>query len=337
VVHDIAGDIKGASTATARKQLADDADNASMLVLKDKDLDKAVSRAQSGNLESLNEAQAAVQERLGKVATERLAPHWDKATQALPGGGVRSGDVVDFLRSRSDALKATGKTSEAAEAQALDAIRARVESAADWGATKTGFDPNKIVPAKQVQGLWSDEAGIAYKSMGGIHGTVAFERKLDVASHLRDFRDDMLAKASKIDPRTVGEIRAANRDYSALKRIENVLDQRINNAKANAGGASIPRGLKKKVQEFKQSPTGFVLGAIPDTLMAGKVGFDKWLARKAIRQPEQIQAVRNIWQSPGAKGVRDAVAAGVPSAVALWSARAAKQGVEIQDDRVDLQ
>jgi len=388
VAKDISGDIKGASTATARKQLADDAENAATIVLKDRHLDKAIDRAESGNLDRLQEAQGAVQERLKTIAQDRLDPHWDQASKALPEGGVRSADFVDYLEKRATDLRDTGLTSDAAEADALDGIAGRIKKAKNWGggkqydpakpvqggaldgmetgkaiallekqqtgptagalgdeikrlraeATTEGLNRDAIVPAREIQKVWADEAGNAYKSYGGIHGTAAFERKLDIASHIREFRDDMLSAVAETNPRVAAELRNANRDYSALKRIESVLDQRINHAKANAQGAGIPVGLKKAAKEIKHSPTGFLLGKIPDAVIAGKRAFDKWIARGAITA-QQKAAVRKIFTSQGPKGpaIRAAVAAGVPSSIAMWAGRAADGGATVQEVASDEQ
>jgi len=375
VAKDIAGDIRGASTATARKQLADDAENVSTLVFRDRDLDDAINAARSGDAGKVQAAKTIVGDRLKEIGQQRLAPKWAEADKAL-GGGVRSGDLVDFLAERSDQLRATGVPSHVAEADALDGIASNLKKAKNWGggtrfdptvkvqggaldgmetgraiellekqktgptasvlndeikrlragATVEGFNPDTIVPANQVQKLWSDVAGNAYKSFGGINGTAAFEKKLDVASHIRDFRDEVLADVAHRDPRVAGELRDANRDFSALKRVEKVLDQRLNHAKANAQGASVSPKLKKAVKEIKHSPMGFAVGHTGEVAIAAKRGFDRWAARHAL-DAQQAAAAQKIFATPGPKGpvVREAVAAGLPAAIAISAAQASQE------------
>ena len=58
--------------------------------------------------------------------------------------------------------------------------------------------------------MWSDEVGIAYGSQGGVNGTATFERKLDVASHIREFRDAVLDKAVQADSDNVAKFKSGN-------------------------------------------------------------------------------------------------------------------------------
>lgn len=300
VVKDVVGEAKGASTATARKQLQDDAEAAAKIVVHDGELNGAISKARHGGVDELQSARDVVTDRR-RAVWQKLEPLWKKVDKELPEGGVRSGDVIDHLEGRIGELRASGLTTEGAEADALAGIVNRLKGAKDWGkkpifnaeqkvagggldgmksgeaikllekqrnaapknlhpeidgeisrikeaATTTGFDPNHIVPARQIQKLWSDEAGIAYGSMGGINGTQAFTRKLDVAGHIRDFRDAMLDSIAGAGG-DVAELRRLNQRYSAYKRIDKVLEQRLNSAKG-AGPASGATNLKQAAHKL---------------------------------------------------------------------------------------
>jgi hypothetical protein len=403
VIKDIIGEAKGASTATARKQLADDAAGAQRLMRGDKELDSAINSARHGGVDELKDAQTVIQDRLEQQGS-KLDPRWAEVSKQLPGGGVRAGDLVDHLKDRIDSLRATGLTTDAAEADALDGIANRVKGARDWGAkasvqldqkgaqdvqalTKirgnvkdpatlkkiddqiaainaTGkkvqaFDPETIVPAQQVQKLWSDEAGIAYSSMGGINGTASFNKKLDVAGHLRDFRDQILEQAANKNPKVVSEIRSINQDYSALKRMQTVIDQRVNAATANAGGASIPAnitGLGHKLMHaggltgagaalaFGHYKTAAGLAAL-QLGVASKRAIDRGLAnslqssdaalagaiqslmQRGVPQETAIQMVRQAAPTLGAQALQR----GIPQAVAIQAARAAAPGGMARD------
>lgn len=333
VAKDIAGEIKSASTPTARKQLADDAKTAGRLVLTDPELDDAVSAAESGNHDALRTAQGLVRDRIS-ASGAKLAPGWSAVDAALP-KPLTSGDVIKPLAADVSKLRATGRTTDKAEADALDTIIDNMKGSEAWGgnapkfnpaspvvgggldgmksgdaiallekqktaapqhaaalepeiariksaATTTGFDPDHVVPAEQLQKMWSDQAGIAYGGMGGINGTVSFDRKLDVASHLRSLRDDVLNRAAAADPEAVGALRDELKNYSALKRVEKVFDQRINHAQANASGASVPTEFVKNIKEWKHSPLGKAVTVIPEAVAARKKEIDKAAARAAL-------------------------------------------------------
>jgi hypothetical protein len=361
VARDVIGDVKSASTPTARKQLADDAATVPRLVLGDKQLDEAISNARHGGINEIAEAKDVVRKRLDAVGT-RLSPGWRDVEDALP-QPLTSGQVVTFLEDRVEDLRATGRTTDAAEADAVNAIAQRLRNARDWGATKvkelepkaaqdvadlqkirrnvrdpgaaaqidqqivsiratatprTKWDPNHRVPLEQLQKLWSDEAGIAYDSAGGINGTAAFKAKLDVAAHLRELRDRLLDQAERNDPKAVQAIAGDLKDYSGLKRIEKVLDQRANHAKANAEGASVPAGVVKFAKELKH---GGVLGPVSGKAIELGVdalrGYQKWVARN----PDKARAL--LSGTGRGRAIREAIAAGLPRHVALWAAQQA--------------
>jgi hypothetical protein len=371
VAKEIAGDIKSASTPTARKQLADDAESVAKIVLRDKELSRAIDRAQSGNLERIQSAQDAVRSRLDTVG-KRLSPNWKAVDEALD-QPLTSGKVVDHLTTRAQALRATGHTTDAVEADALEAIAGRLQKAKNWGAeqvptlgkqarddvaalnavranvkdantlkqiddqiaaitssapTAARFNPEHKITAEQLQRLWSDEAGIAYQSQGGINGTATFNRKLDVASHLRDLRDDLLGQAKTAKPDVVAKLQDDLRVYSGLKRAEKVLDQRANHAKANAEGASVPAGIAHELKKIEHSPLGYALTAVPKLAGAGKKWLDKAIAREADRG-----SLKKIFEAKGTKGsgVVQAIKQGVPKAVAMWAAQQAASGATFED------
>lgn len=370
VADEIGGEVKGASTPTARKQLADDAEATGRLVLADRKLDHAIGKARSGGIDAIGNALEEVRSRLGEKGA-RLSPGWADVDAALP-SKMTSGEVVDYIEGRAQELRDTGHTTDAAEADALDAISGRLKKAKAWGASKvdvppeavapqiadlekvranvrdpntraqldqeisrlregghtiTKFDPMTPIPIEQLQKLWSDEAGIAYNSQGGINGTATFQRKLDVASHLRELRDQALDLAAQRDPKAVAAIAGDLKDYSALKRIEKVLSERLNSAKAKGEGAIIPAGIKRKIKEIKHSPAGFVAG---EGLELGAKGIE-W-ATKAIARRADRAKLEAIWDAkkPGAAALA-AIRAGVPRQVAIWAAAQASRGVSLDD------
>ncbi len=373
IAKEIGGEVRGASTATARKQLADDAQNVSRIVLKDKGLREAIDNATEQSVEHLEHANGVVADRLSTV-NKKLSPNWGKIDTALGEAAPTSGQVIGAVEENVAKLRATGRTSDAAEADALEAIAGRLKKAKDWGAgsqvasklsedaqaavaqleklskaaspetaaklqgkiaeiknsaTAEGFDSNKRIPMEQLQRLWSDEAGIAYNSMGGINGTPTFERKLDVASHLRTIRDEFIGKAAAKDPKTVAAMKEDLSHYSALKRVEKVLDMRTNHAKAIGGGASVPAEFARRLKEFKHSPLGAMGGAVIEKGVKFKQGIDTEAALRAIEgTPDPVRA-RAAWNAiidskPGKAGaaIAKGVAEGIPYLLAIQAAKA---------------
>jgi len=92
----------------------------------------------------------------------------------------------------------------------------------------------------------------------------------------------MLDRASAKAPEAVSDLKDQLKTYSALKRIEKVFDQRINYAKANASGASVPSEFQKNIKEWKHSPVGKAVTVIPEALAAKKKQIDKDVARAAL-------------------------------------------------------
>lgn len=367
IVKDINGEVRGASTPTARKQLADDAENAGKLILRDKELAHAIDKATEQNVDELEQAGKVVRDRLDTIG-KRLPPNWKKIDEVQP---LTSGEVVNPLRQRAQDLRDTGNPDQIAEGNALDKITDGLVAAKAWGARKggglspdveravtkletlrtastkpttiarindqianlkaeaSGFDPTHAVPSEQLQNLWSRTARLAFKSEGGINGTPAFEAKLDVASHIRDIRDDLLARAAQTDEgaAAVDALLPDLRDFSALKRVETVLEQRTNSAKATGGGASVPAGAIRKIKEFKRHPVGTTLGAVAEAGVAAKKWIDTRVARKAIdaaANPVQARSLltRIIESPPGRAGaaIMAAIRAGIPRAVAMEAA-----------------
>jgi hypothetical protein len=371
VTKDIGGEIKSASTPTARKQLADDAKSASRIVLADRELDKAISHAREGDIDDIGTARAVVKDRLQTIA-RRLSPGWADIDASLP-QPLTSGDVVSHIEADAAQLHATGHTTDRAEAAALRAIAERLKTGEDWGATETRaldpkaeadlatlkqvrpnvkdpaaaaqvdqqisaieatgapritFNPDHQIGMEQLQRLWSDEAGIAYDSTGGVNGTATFNRKLEVASHLRELRDTLLDAAAKENPTAVRAISGDLQDYSGLKHVDKVLQQRENYAKSNASGASVPAKVTRKIKEFKHSPEGVILAALPELGVAGM----RWVQKAIARHAPERTALEDVWaaSTPGAGATR-AMAAGVPRQVALWAAQQAGRGVSFND------
>lgn len=283
VVKDIAGETRGASTPTARKNLARDAEDVGNLLAEDKTLDKAIDHARHGDKDAIEAAQATVKAKLTEVSKPR-ADLYAAADAALPGGGVRAGDVVKSIESSvADRLK-TGRGHDAGEARELQKIADRLRGAEDWGSTTTVkldpktqadvttltgvranvrdpaalaqidsqiaalkatgkpvkvFDPDKIVPLENLRDLTTDTMNTAYESEGGINGTERFKRAKEVANVVRDVLDEHLDRVAEVVPETVESIKQMNWRISALKNIQNVIEQRANRATQDATGAGM--------------------------------------------------------------------------------------------------
>jgi hypothetical protein len=410
VVKDIAGETKGASTPTARKNLARDAEDVGNLLAEDKELDRAIDHARHGDKDSLTAAQATVKAKLAKVSEPR-SDLYAEADASLPGGGVRAGDVIRSLKTAiSDRLK-TGLGHEGGEARELQKIVDRLESAEDWGAETTfkldpktegdvqtlsavrsnvrdpakiaeidqqisalkatgkpvvTHNPDKIVPLEQLRDLVTDAQNTAFQVEGGINGTVAFRKAKEVANVVRDVLDEHLERAATVTPETVEAIKEMNWRISALKNIENVIEQRANRATQDATGAGMGGGFGAAVRKIAHTNplvgAGMGLGAtamgvhvpglhpgIAGALLpiaakgtiAGKRILDRGVANLVDQAGGAAAARANlagyrvldrIIQSARSGPVRaslilEAIQSGIPREVALWAAKSADHGV----------
>ena len=198
-------------------------------------------------------------------------------------------------------------------------------------ATSSAFDPDHVVSVEQLQKLWSDHAGIAYQSQGGINGTATFNRRLDVASHLRDLRDEIMGEAAQTNPAAVAHMQVNLARYSALKRIEQVLDQRANAAK-RAGNPMVPQWLSHLGQHTRAIGAGGLtasayaaaqghyktaaLLAAPAVYTMGRRAVDRGMANLIEAAPESAQA----------RVILQLIQQGIPKAAAIQAARSVAPG-----------
>lgn len=139
VLKDIVGDAKGASTPTARKNLHRDADDIAELVTQDRPLETALRKASYASKRHLNDALEMVDNRLDTASAPR-GTLYGQLDQALPEGGVKSGDVVDFVKKAAKDRLKSGLGYDEGEARELQRIADRLEKAEDWGFRDT-LDP----------------------------------------------------------------------------------------------------------------------------------------------------------------------------------------------------
>lgn len=410
VVKDIVGETKGASTPTARKNLARDAEDVGNLLREDKELDRAVDHARHGDKDALTAAQATIKAKLAKVSEPR-SDLYAEADSALPDGGVRAGDVIKSLKeSIADRVK-TGRGHEGAEARELQKIVDRLEAAGDWGmeesvklSPKTEADvqtlsavrsnvrdpaklaeidqqiaslkatgkpvathnPDKIVPLEQLRDLVTDAQNTAFQVEGGINGTAAFRKAKEVANVVRDVLDEHLDRAAAVTPETVEAIKEMNWRISALKNIENVVEQRVNRATQDATGAGMggtfgaamrklshtnplvgagmglaATGMGVHVPGLHPGIAGALLPIAAKGTIAGKRLLDRGVAN-LIDQAGGATAARanlagyrvldRIIQSAKSGPVRaslilEAIQSGIPREMALWAAKSADHGL----------
>jgi len=347
---DLVGETKGASTATAKKMVADDIDDIADVVTKDPRLDKAVTAAQSQHPEKIANAIDAVDAKISEVTAPRAqlwqdfdqelahmgeppapatrplstgkVPHDDKffadaydefgghapttvetpGHQTVGGGtvkgggptvedvnaaapavkpgpaGVRAGDYVDHLEQSIEDLRASGKGSDRVVAAELQHHVSELKTARDWGyepsaanpeeaqivsnlqkqrtarmargestaeldkalaeltSSNKAWNPDKIVPAERLRADVTDLQKEAAQRMGGINGTPNYLRGREVASHGEDFLSGLMAQVGERNPKLVAQIAEHNRQYSALARMRDILDQRMQRAKVDEIG-----------------------------------------------------------------------------------------------------
>ena len=158
LIRDVVGEERGASTPTARKQLARDAEDVRGVLKKDVKLREAVGAAKHGDKAKREKAQAEVADRLEAAGAPR-GELYKQVDAALPGGGVRAGDVVKQLDDAIAARMKTGKGYDAAEARELGRIRDRITQAEDWGAERSvALDPKLQADIDQLRNVRANMA-----------------------------------------------------------------------------------------------------------------------------------------------------------------------------------
>lgn len=277
VQKDIVGDVRGAATATAKKNLARDAEDIADVVTGDRELETSLRKASHQDTKHLGDAIATVNDRLEKVGAPRegLYQELDQMT-----GGVRAGDFVDHLEKAIEDRKATGKGHDAGEARELQKVVDRIKGARDWGFKPTldaqnqqivanlekqraaaldagrptdkldnaiknvtdtaepQFDPDHVVSSKELRGIVTDLQNTAFESEGGINGTERFRRAREVSRVPEGFLDELKAKAEKTNPDLIARLDQHDKEASALLRVKNVLEQRFNRAEQDSMGTT---------------------------------------------------------------------------------------------------
>ena len=250
VLKDIVGDEAGASTPTARKNLARDAEDIADLVTKDRPLETVLRKASYQGKRHINEALDMVNNRLETASAPR-EQLYTGLDQALDKGGVESGDFVDFLKKAIKDRKKSGKGYDAGEARELQKIVDRIEGAEDWGYRPT-LEPKsqQIVDNLTKQRLAAIERGenparydtaIENIKAEAPPGEPVFDRKTIVPSEkLRDIVTD----AQKTAFEGEGSINGTER-YNRAREVARVPEQYLDKllGKAARKVPDIVRGI----------------------------------------------------------------------------------------------
>lgn len=172
VQSDIVGEKPGASTATARKLLADDAEDVADVVTRDPNLETALRRAGRQDPERITAAQAEVEARLEPTRDAR--PKLYAELDQTLGGGVRSGDYVEHLEKAKAGLEATGKGADREVAKQIQDRIDIIKSSRDWGGGSQVFDPNAEIGGERAGTLVS----VLEKSKARARDPEALEREI---------------------------------------------------------------------------------------------------------------------------------------------------------------
>lgn len=240
VLNDIVGDVRGASTPTAKKNLARDAEDVADLVTGDKALEKSLRDASHGGTEAIGKAIDDVDQRLDSVSAPREKLYKDFG-KALPEGGFKSGDFVDYLEQEVKNRLKTGKGYDAGEARELKAIVDRIKGAEDWGAGQVPTDKNTAtilqnLEKQRASAVAAGEDPSRYETAirnirGSSESTPAFNRETVISPlQLRDLVTD----AQKTAFEREGGINGTER-YNRAREVSRVVEGYLDKLKATAG------------------------------------------------------------------------------------------------------
>jgi len=155
VMKDIVGETRGASTKTAKLNLARDAEDVADVVTADPELETALRKASGHNdINRIADAQEVVDGKLDLV-TQPRSDLYAAADKALPEGGVRSGDYVKHLEDAAKKLEATGKGQDRSIAKHLRDRVDVIRTSESWGGGVPVFNPEAEIGGEKAGALVS--------------------------------------------------------------------------------------------------------------------------------------------------------------------------------------
>jgi hypothetical protein len=383
IVKELAGtDHATNPTATAKKQLANDAKDIRDLVKSDPELAKASDQAAHGKIEDLQQLQNVVQDRLAAERGPRLERYEKVIDPESEHGGMRVGDIVKPLEDKiasldigddkvkralsywRDQIKEGWGTRDRVtidpEAQltpgftaqkALENYRARLAEATpeerptieavikeiedEFGTKERVFDPNTVIPTTRFRKLVTKTGEDVANAIGTIDEKARYQHLRDVERPFQEILNnhlDAVAARSPAAEKAVQETRAANNRISALLNVDKVVKQRINKATSNSLAGMRPAfGIRGAIHQA-------VGPGLPGVVAATVLGHPAVAAGLALttvapgakRIADKALAGLIMHANAGsisAKLVEDAIAAGVPRAVATQIAASAHKGV----------
>jgi hypothetical protein len=234
--------------------------------------------------------------------------------------------------------------------KALDNYRARLAEAAPeekpaieatikdlenkFGTTERTYDPNAVVPTTRLRRLVTDLQTDLANAMGGLDEKTRYQKLKEVQKPVWDFLDKHLDDVAKRLPEAataVDEIRKSNNRLSALLNMQKVADARVNRATSNAMAGMRPAfGIRGAIHQA-------VGGGLPGVAVAAGLGHPAVAAGLGIttvlpsvkRSTDKALAALIRRASTGsvpANIVEEAIAAGVPRALATQIASSAQKG-----------
>lgn len=196
-----------------------------------------------------------------------------------------------------------------------------------------GWNPDVIVPTEKLRNVVTDMQSTAYDNLGGINGTNAFKKAVEVAHVGEDFLNQHLDQAASTDAKAaeaVERIRAMNKRVNAYKTIETALETRSDKRAAaevremsENDKSDIAHGAALLTMHPKAAAAGFLAKkVVPPALDAIDRGASRALAgRSSLGGAVSPAAVARLIQAGRSGATREKLEAmaqeqGVPSEIA---------------------
>lgn len=198
-------------------------------------------------------------------------------------------------------------------------------------ATTIGYNPDHVVGLAKLRKVVSDVQSSAYDGMGGLTSTKAHGLSVEVATDAKKILTGYLDEAKKKAPQTVEQIKEMNWRVSALKNVQKVIDQRLDNATLNATGVGTPAGgVRAAVSHLAHSsvPLAAAELALHGHPVIAAAGTAAILAPKVKRFVDTKVAANAAVIDRAVARLARAVRAGEPVADAVSRAVAAGVGAE---------
>ncbi len=383
IVKELAGTDHGTNpTATAKKQLANDANDIRELVKSDPELAKAADHAAHGKLEDLQQLQNIVQDRLAAERGPRLERYEKVIDPESEHGGMRVGDIVKPLEEKiskldigddkvkkaltywRDQIKEGWGTRDHVtidhEAEiapgfkvqdALDNYKARLAEAKpedrpgieatikqledQFGTKERVYDPNTVIPTTRFRKFVTKTGEDVANAIGTIDEKARYQHLRDVERPFQEILNnhlDAVAERSPAAKQAVQETRAGNSRISALLNIDKVVKQRINRATSNAMAGMRPAfGIRGAIHQA----VGPGLPGVAAATLLGHPAVAAGLALTTVapnakRAADKALAALIMHAKAGSvphQLVEQAIAAGVPRALATQIASSTHKGV----------